>query len=113
MAGNGLRTEGRHIQVTAASIESGDPVCVVALTGVAQYDTDASGKVVIDRNGTYDLSVAAVNAQGNSAVVEGDSIYYNSGDTPKLNKKSAGVLFGYALEGITSGSTATIEVALK
>jgi hypothetical protein len=60
----------------------------------------------------YDLSVKAVNDSGNSTVAIGDKLYYVSGDTPKLSKKVSGVFFGYAMEGITAGSTATIEVLL-
>jgi hypothetical protein len=38
-------------------------------------------------------------------------VYYDSANTPKINKDNvAGVRFGIALEAVTSGATATIQV---
>jgi hypothetical protein len=54
--------------------------------------------------------VKAVNDSGNSAVAVGDEIFYVDADTPKLSKKSSGYKFGIALEAVTSGETATINV---
>lgn len=65
----------------------------------------------IDTGGVYNLSVkGVVTGTGNVAVAIGDRLYYNSGDTPKLNKTTTGVPYGIALAAITSGSTATIAV---
>ncbi len=96
-----------------ATVVSGDPVVVGnAIHGVAQTSYDAAGKAVIDTDGVFDLSVKAVNDDGNSAVAIGDRIYYVAADTPKLSKKKSGKFFGIALETVTSGETATIEVKL-
>jgi hypothetical protein len=57
-----------------------------------------------------DLSVKGINDAGNSAVAIGDLIYYVDADTPKLSKKTAGYLFGVAMEAVTSGATDTILV---
>jgi hypothetical protein len=90
--------------------KSGDPVVKGTITGVCITDTDASGNVVVDLGGVYDLSVKAVDDSGNSAVAIGDKIFYVVGDTPLLSKKASGYFFGYALEIITSGATDTINV---
>lgn len=113
MASNRLLPNGRYLKVNvgADDISSGDPVLVGSITGVAQSDKDASNDVVVDRHGSYDVSVKAVGDGGNSKVEEGDAIYYVDGDTPPLSKKqTSGKLFGYALEEVASGTTATIEV---
>lgn len=111
MANNQLYSDGRYIKVpVGAGVESGDPVLVVALTGVAQADRDADGNAVIDRGGSYTLSVHAVNAGGNSAVAVGDMIYHSG---TELSKNATGVLFGYALEALGAGLTDEIEVLLK
>jgi len=96
-----------------AGIESGDPVVVGGITGVALVDRDSDGYAVIRRKGVFNLEVNGVDGSGNSAVAIGDSIYYVTGDTIKLSKKATGVLFGYALEAVASGASATIKVLLK
>jgi len=103
---------GDILDLEIADISSGDPVCVGEIVGVALTDTDADGKVRVKRSGVFELSVKAVDSAGNSAVAVGDAIYYVDGDDPPLSKKDSGVLFGYALETITGGQTATIQVAL-
>ena len=113
MAKNMLYKDGRHIKLAIASISSGDPVCVVEITGVALIDTDANGDVVVDTKGVYDLSVKGHDGTSDSAVAIGDKLYYDSADTPKINKNAAAIFFGYALEEIASGATDTIMVLLK
>lgn len=113
MATNRRFHSGRVLRLTVASpTVSGDPVVVGDMGGgVALTDYKADdGKATVDFGGVYDLSVKGVNAAGNVAVAEGDSLYYVSGDTPHLSKKTSGVFFGYALEAIDSGATATIMV---
>ncbi len=115
MADNQLLTEGRYVKlpVSTAAYSSGDPVCLGGITGVATADKDSSNNVVIDRRGSYNLSVKGIDGSGNSAVAVGDAIYFVAGDTPVLSKKATGVLFGYAMGTVTSGATATIEVLQK
>jgi hypothetical protein len=97
-----------------SGVVSGDPVVISSLPGVAETTRDSDGKADVKHPGgsVYDLSVKAVNDSGNSTVAVGDKLYYVSGDTPQLSKKVSGVFFGYAMEGITTGSTANIEVLL-
>jgi predicted RecA/RadA family phage recombinase len=105
--------DGKLLELAVGStVVSGDPVVVGnAVRGVAQTSYDStSGKAVIDTEGVFDLSVQAKDDAGNSAVAIGDRLYYTSTDTPVLSKKKSGKFFGVALETITSGSTATINV---
>lgn len=88
-----------------------DPVICGTITGVATAAEDSNGVTVVDvADRVYKLSVKGVDGSGNSAVAKGDKLYYVSADTPKLSKKATGVPFGYALETVGSGSTATIKV---
>jgi hypothetical protein len=97
-----------------SGVVSSDPVMVSDLPGVAETSRDSDGYANIKHPGglVYDLSVKAINASGNSAVAVGDKIYYTAADTPKLSKKATGDFYGYAMEAITAGSTATIEVLI-
>ena len=94
-----------------ATPASGDPVRFGSFTGVALTDERADGTTTVDfRENVWDLSVKAIDGAGNSAVVVGDAIYYVDADTPKLSKKNTGYLFGFALEAIDAGQTATIRI---
>lgn len=94
---------------------SGDPVRYGYLCGVALTDEGAGGNPTgytsVDfGHAVYDLSVKAVDDDGNSAVAVGDALFYVDGDTPKLSKKQTGYFFGFAMETITTGGTDTIRV---
>lgn len=95
---------------------SGDPVRVGEFCGVAETAEGAGGNVstetTVRTKGVFNLSVKGVNAGGNSAVAVGDKIYYTDADTPVLNKKTTGRLFGYALGAVLSSATTTIPVLL-
>ena len=93
-----------------ATPASGDPVLVGQIPGVAQTNERADGKTSITLKGAHKLSVKGIDGGGNSAVAVGDILYYVAADTPKISKKATGVRFGYALEAVTSGATATIRV---
>jgi len=89
---------------------SGDPVINGQVPGVALNAEDTAGNTTVALDGDYNLSVKGVDGGGNSAVADGDLLYYVSADTPKLSKKTSGVRFGYARAAVTSGATATIRV---
>lgn len=113
MAANRKFEHGRKLYLPVpAGVVSGDPVVVGQMPGVALTDRDADGNATVDFGGVYNLSVQAIDEVGNSAVAVGDIIYYNAADVPKLNKKNTGVRFGYALEAVAAGATATIAVKL-
>lgn len=90
-----------------------DPVRFGFATGVAlnNESADISGETTVDfGQHVWDLSCKGVNDSGNSAIAVGDAIFYVDADTPRLSKKSSGYFFGYAMEGVNSGSTDTIRV---
>ncbi len=103
-----------HNLPVPSGVVSGDPVVVSALPGVAETTRDANGNADVKHPGglVYKLSVKGIDGSGNSTVAIGDKLYFVSGDTPKISKKATGVAFGYALGGVTSGATATIEVLI-
>jgi hypothetical protein len=81
------------------------------LTGLALTDERTAGDTTVNFGPfVADVSVKAVDGSGNSAVAVGDAIWYVDADTPKLSKKASGYFFGFALETITGGATATIRV---
>jgi hypothetical protein len=98
-----------------ATPASGDPVRFGQLTGIALVDEGDGGNESTETTVNFgpfvaDLSVKAVDGSGNSAVAVGDPLWYVDADTPKLSKKATGYFYGFALEAITSGATATIQV---
>ena len=118
MAKNIIMETARTLSVTPTDggAQSGAPglfgdLPFVALTDIAKGGNPA-GKCTAQFSGVADLSVKGVNAGGNSAVAEGDVLYYVAADTPKLSKKVAGVRYGVALAAVTSGATATIRVRI-
>jgi predicted RecA/RadA family phage recombinase len=105
--------DGKILRLPVGSgVDSGDPVSVGnALRGVALMDYDSSdGKASVETNGVYDLSVQAVDDAGNSTVAIGDRLYFSGSSSPYLSKKKSGKFFGIAIESVTAGQTATINV---
>lgn len=118
MATNTAFGDGRMLSAVASAPTtpaSGDPVLIGQIPGVAVTDEGDGGNAAtatsIDTSGVYRLSVKGEGSAGASAVAVGDIIYYEAGQTPPLNKDATnGVRFGYALETVGSGATATIKV---
>jgi predicted RecA/RadA family phage recombinase len=88
-------------------------VRVGELVGVALTAERSDGTTTVSFRGVFDLSVKGIDGGGNSAVAVGDKLYYTDADTPVLNKKTTGRFVGHALETVTSGATATIQVRLS
>lgn len=112
MATNKIQ-DGEALRLTVGSdVDSNEPVTVGnALRGVALTDYDSGdGKAAIAMEGVFDLSVQAVDDAGNSAVAVGDRLFFAGTTTPWLSKKKSGKFFGIALETVTTGTTATIQV---
>lgn len=116
MAKNLTYTESdtRSVVVThPASPVSGDPVRYGQRPGLALTDMNATtSKTSVQFEGEAVVSVKAVDGAGNSAVAEGDILYYVDGDTPNLSKKNTGVRWGYAAAAITGGQTASINAVI-
>ncbi|MGI5155817.1 DUF2190 family protein [Microbispora sp. CA-102843] len=91
---------------------SGDPVLYGQRPGVCEVSEGSDGLSSVKFSGAFTLPVKGVDGGGNSAVAEGDILYYVAADTPKLSKKNTGVRFGYAMGTVGSGATANITVIL-
>jgi predicted RecA/RadA family phage recombinase len=96
-----------------ASPVSNDPVLLGQLGGVAQTSKRADNTTSVAFVGVFNLSVKGVNGSGSTAIAAGDTIFYVTGDTPKLSAKATGVKYGTALDPVTSGATTTIRVRLN
>lgn len=118
MAKNRVHETGNFLRDVAASDPatpaSGDPVLIGQIPGVALVNEHTDGTVSVQTNGVWSLSVKGVTtAAAASAVAVGDLIYYVPGNTPKLSKAvgdAGAVRFGYALDAVGAGATATIRV---
>jgi hypothetical protein len=104
-----------NVAVPVGTVD-GDPLVLGLATGmvpaVADGDRNADGVTTANLQGSYDLTVKAIDAGGNSAVAVWDAIYFVDADTPKLSKKATGVLFGFAMSTLLAGATGTVEVKL-
>jgi hypothetical protein len=98
-----------------AAPDSGDPVRYGVFTGIALTDEGDGGNIATETTVYFgpvvaDVSVKGIDDSSNSAVAVGDIITYTDADTPPLSKKSSGYFFGFAMETVGSGLTATIKV---
>lgn len=89
---------------------SGDPVVLGRLPGVALTDRDSEGESTVKFDGVHMLSVRGWDGTANAAIAAGATVFFTSGDTPKLNVRVAGIPYGTAMQAVTSGATATIPV---
>lgn len=115
MAKNMVFAEGTKLSAVCSdptTPNSGDPVLIGQIPAVAVTDERTDGTTSVDTEGVWELSVKGVDGSGNSAVAVGDILYYVAADTPKLSKKATGVRYGYALQAVSSGATATTRVKL-
>lgn len=121
MAKNKVFDPGDNLTVVVdnpAAPNSGDPVRVGVMTGVAMVDEGEgaleSDETVVDFGpGVYDL---VVDDNEGSGISPGDTIYYHDTETgdpeTNLNNSSTGAdaTFGVAMESVAANGTATIQV---
>ena len=88
-------------------VQSGDPLAVGQIPGVALTDEDSDGMATVQTDGVFRLDVHGYSGTA-AAVSAGDIVYWD--DTAgELNTESSGnVRFGYALEAVVSGATTEI-----
>jgi hypothetical protein len=122
MALNQRMMSGNHLPLTVPSTaKSGDPFAngtsaLPGFAGVLETNPDATTNVAtVDCSGAmYNLSVKGVtNGAANSAVAQGDQLFYNAAHTPKIDKDTTGIYFGVAWEPVVSGATTTIGVVIR
>ena len=110
---------GIVLQITAgAAYDSGDAILIgEGLVGICLEDiaSAATGSVMVGEGIVIDYPVKGHNGSGNHAVVIGDLLSFDGSDaffdvTPGTSATNK--IVGYALEAVTSGATATIEVLL-
>ena len=90
--------------------DSGDPVRIGNMTGIALTDEDAAGKTTVDK-GPFSARFT-VKDNGGAGIGVGDAIWYHDDQTPPLdNVPTGGYYFGMAEEAITARQTAIIEVS--
>ena len=90
--------------------DSGDPVRIGNMTGIALLDEDAAGKTVVDK-GPFSAKFP-VKDNGGAGIGVGDTIWYHDGQTPPLdNVPAGGYFYGYAEEAVAAEQTAIIEVS--
>ena len=96
-----------------APVVKGKTKAVGAITGVALNGTStATEKVNVKTSGVFDLPVTAV-----ATMSVGDYVFASlAGDyevcTTVLSDTNTGVLFGQLLEGVATGTTATVNIRL-
>lgn len=108
------KRSGVRVELTVgASQESGEVIFLNDMPVFLLEDSDDDNKATVELIGVslvVELSVTGKDGSGNSTVAVGDKLYL---DGTEYNKDDAnGSWIGYALEGVTSGATATIDVAL-
>ncbi len=111
MARNQVHDHGDSLTLpVGAGTVSGDPVVVTAIPGVALTSRDANGDATVRMKGVFNLSVRGIAGATATAITPGTIIYFNAGETPRLSLTNTGVRFGYALDAVAAGATATIRV---
>lgn len=111
MALNQVFEHGDQFVVTPTSpttAQSGDPILVGQLPGVALTDEDADGQVTGKFNGVWEFPVEAEAG----AIAPGAIVYYDVADAGLNNSSSGNVRFGYALEVVNNLATTTIRVKI-
>lgn len=116
MAKNVIFNTGEQLAVVVTDptdAKSGDACRWGELTGVALTSKNAEGRNTVRfTNAVVEVPVKGVNGAGNSAVADGDELFYVDADTPKISKKATGRLFGQAMGAVSAGATSTIRVRL-
>lgn len=111
MAKNRVYENGQYqslVCTTPTVPVSGAPVLITDMPGVAVTDERADGTTSVDLGpAVYTLSVTA----NNGAIAVGAKLYGHAASPVTIdNTVTAGIPFGYALQAVTGGQTASINV---
>lgn len=102
------------VSVTPAAAVAGDPVLCGQIPGVCLKDADAANQAIMQTDGIFNLSVQgkalSTTSTHGTSIRPGDILYFDANDASvKLNKRSGGVRFGYAL-GTIAGAGSVVSV---
>lgn len=107
-----LVAPGFGIATPVNLVESGDPVVIGKMVGVANNDAlRSTDMVVVSTRGVYNLPVTGNNGV-NAAINPGDRVYIDPA-AATLNSNAANVPFGIALDAVASGATTVIRVKVQ
>ena len=119
--------EGRHVTLLASEINHGNVLAVVTKGYPVIFGTIAGNRgvgialktevlgtdlIAIDTEGIWNVSVVAVDDNGNSLVTGGDPLYINTTTAvvSKIRNTATQIPFGYALGQVAAAATAVIAV---
>jgi predicted RecA/RadA family phage recombinase len=114
MATNFIRDGKKMVMATVTGAESGDTFVVGGYLPCVLLDDANSASpynATVQTEGVFDISCKAHDGSSNSAIAVGDMLYWTDKDTA-LDKDSSEDPFGIALEAVSAGETATINVML-
>jgi hypothetical protein len=119
MPTNRVYPEGKHLSVVVTNPTgplSGQPLRVGYRTGVALTDEGEGGNAATQTTVDFGAAVwkLSVTDHGGAGIAAGDALFYvdGAGDAAgTIENDSAGYFFGFALEAVAAGQTATILVA--
>lgn len=104
----------RHTIAVPSGTTSGDPLVIGGgLSCVALTNRDSSGNATVEfpyEVPLFDVSVDGRDVNGDRALAAYEPVFYTAGGTPTLDGKTTGKLFGFLMEGVTSGATETVKV---
>ena len=114
MAKNIIHEPGYNLSVVVtspATPASGDPVRFGSLTGIALVDEGDGGNVPTETTCNFGPFVADIPVVAEAAAISvGDALFYDDAIGGVNNDAVNGYFYGYALEAIGNGLTATINV---
>lgn len=114
MATNRVKETGNRLSLPVPDgTVSGDPLVIGDLPCVAVVDKSewTTGDASVQTDGTFLLAVKGEDGSGNAAVSVGEAVYIDTDGELNVDLTN-GKKFGYALEAVNSGATATIEVKI-
>jgi predicted RecA/RadA family phage recombinase len=96
-----------------AGTQSGDPVLVGTLPGVAVIDADSNDRATVKLPILFaaEVTAHAVDGSGPSAIAPGDALYFNGASTPPISKNAGGTRWGTALGALAADAEGLILAA--
>lgn len=115
--------EGKSLTFLAAgAVASGAPVALGQIVGIATIAAAAANDVItVETEGVFSVTANGVDGVGNSAIANGDKLFFVSADAIKISKKATGIEAGIAYDDtkqpgatiIAAGASGTVNIRLK